>query len=269
MSPENNVSFKSYKDHVFFEPGEVTKDNGEPYVVYTPYSKKALSCLAEEGLPEMYPSRELLSNICTHSFQEVSLKSMGFHESDIAVPSHVFSQELARTYNATRNFPALENSTSRLGMYLRFGTVSIRQLLHESFNLSDITFVKELLWREFFQTLIWFYPNTPKNEFKKQYAAIQWRNNKAEFELWKAGETGYPLVDAGMRELAKTGMMHNRVRMTAASFLIKHLLVDWRWGERYFAEKLLDYELASNVGNWQWVCGLLQKCFASVRTILS
>jgi deoxyribodipyrimidine photo-lyase len=157
-------------------------------------------------------------------------------------------------YEAVRNFPAVDG-TSRLGIHLRFGTVSIRELVKKAQKRDNNTFLKELVWREFFMQILWHYPHTTAASFKPQYERIAWRNNEAEFKKWCTGNTGYPLVDAGMRELNQTGFMHNRVRMLVGSFLCKHLLIDWRWGEAYFAEKLLDYEQSSNVGNWQWVAG--------------
>lgn len=169
-------------------------------------------------------------------------------------PEYQFSNELIDAYEATRNFPSLDQ-TSRLGPQLRFGTVSIRTLIHQAASRSNKTFLKELIWREFFMQILWHFPHTRDKSFKPQYDRIPWRNNEEEFEYWCLGKTGYPLVDAGMRQLNATGFMHNRVRMLVGSFLCKHLLIDWRWGEAYFAEKLLDYEMASNVGNWQWVAG--------------
>jgi len=183
-----------------------------------------------------------------------SLQSIGFSKSEIEVPSPNLSARLMIDYEATRNFPATIG-TSFLGVHLRFGTVSIRQIVEEATAIKNETFLNELIWREFFMQILWHFPETTTRSFKPAYDRIEWLNKTDDFERWKNGETGYPLVDAGMRQLNKTGWMHNRVRMVVASFLCKHLLIDWRWGEAYFAEKLLDYELSSNVGNWQWVAG--------------
>ena len=147
------------------------------------------------------------------------------------------------------------NATSRIGAHLRFGTVSIRKVIEIASAEKNQVFWQELIWREFFMQILYHYPQTVTEAFKRKYDRIEWRNNEDEFELWKAGKTGYPMVDAGMRQMNEIGFMHNRVRMLVGSFLCKHLLIDWRWGEAYFAEKLLDYEMASNVGNWQWAAG--------------
>jgi len=172
----------------------------------------------------------------------------------ISFPKYQFNEAIIRNYEATRNYPALDQ-TSRTGSHLRFGTLSVRKMAVEANREENITFLKELIWREFFMQILWHFPHTQKKCFKPQYEQIEWRNNEEEFKKWCSGNTGYPFVDAGMRELNATGFMHNRVRMLVGSFLCKHLLIDWRWGEAYFAEKLLDYEMSSNVGNWQWVAG--------------
>ena len=172
----------------------------------------------------------------------------------INIKSHKISSEIIDNYEETRNFPA-KDSTSKLGTHLRFGTVSVRKIAKKAAKSNNITFLKELIWREFFMQILWHFPSTTKDSFKPKYDRIIWRNNENEFNAWCKGETGYPLVDAGMRELNQTGFMHNRVRMLTGSFLCKHLLIDWRWGEAYFAEKLHDYEQSSNIGNWQWVAG--------------
>jgi len=184
----------------------------------------------------------------------LSLSDIGFKESDLKVPDYQVTPGLIKDYEGKRNFPAVEG-TSRLGAHLRFGTVSVRQMVRDANKEHNKTFLEELVWREFFMQILYHYPDTVTDAFKSKYDRIKWRNNKDEFEKWKKGETGYPLVDAGMRQLSKSGFMHNRVRMLVGSFLCKHLLIDWRWGEAYFAEKLLDYEMSSNVGNWQWIAG--------------
>lgn len=250
---ENDIAFETHKDHVIFEKSEVSKDDGLPYKVYTPYSRKWLKRFDQEGL-QHYPSENHLNQLAEVSQPEVSLQELGFEPSSIEQPQYRFDESIIRTYEATRNFPALDN-TSKTGAHLRFGTLSIRKMVKKAAAEENITFLKELIWREFFMQILWHFPHTPKQCFKPQYERIQWRNNEEEFKRWCEGNTGYPFVDAGMRELNATGFMHNRVRMLVGSFLCKHLLIDWRWGEAYFAEKLLDYEMSSNVGNWQWVAG--------------
>ncbi|WP_408040225.1 cryptochrome/photolyase family protein [Tenacibaculum amylolyticum] len=250
----NNINFYSYKDHVIFEENEITKDDGTPYKVYTPYSKKWLTTFQPSQLTS-FPSEALIQNFYPLDKKEIiSLTELGFKTSFIKVPDYKITSTLINEYEAKRNFPAI-NATSKLGIHLRFGTISVRKAVLEAKKSDNPTFLKELIWREFFIQILWHYPKTITKAFKPKYDAIIWRNNRTEFEHWCNGTTGYPLVDAGMRELNNTGFMHNRVRMLVGSFLCKHLLIDWRWGEAYFAEKLLDFELASNVGNWQWVAG--------------
>ena len=249
-----NIAFKSYKDHVIFETNDVVKDDGTPYKVYTPYSKKWIDTL-KSNPNKSYNSEELLSNLVSDTnFPFLSLDAIGFKSSKQTIEPYHVSEAIINHYEATRNFPAKEG-TSKLGPHLRFGTVSVRKMVQRALKSHNNTFLKELIWREFFMQILWHFPHTITKSFKPQYDAIQWRNNKEEFKAWCEGKTGYPLVDAGMRELNETGFMHNRVRMLVGSFLCKHLLIDWRLGEAYFAEKLHDYEMASNVGNWQWVAG--------------
>jgi len=251
---KKGIGFEAYKDQVIFAKDEVTKDDGTPYKVYTPYSKKWLSLFEKQEQPH-YPSEEFLAQcISSSSPPNCDLKDLGFSPSSVLQPKVVFNDQRIDAYESTRNFPFLDQ-TSRLGTALRFGTVSVRQVVAKAASRSNHTFLKELIWREFFMQILWHFPQTQTQSFKPQYDRIQWINNENEFSKWCAGETGYPLVDAGMRELNHTGFMHNRVRMLVGSFLCKHLLIDWRWGEAYFAEKLLDYEMSSNVGNWQWVAG--------------
>ena len=248
------INFKSYKDQVIFERNEIVKKDGTAYKVYTPYSKKWLEAFNYKGIT-FFPSEDN-----THQFIKtinnpfLSITDIGFKLSNIKVASYKVSSSVIDNYEETRNYPS-QNSTSRLGTYLRFGTVSIREIVKKASKSNNITFLKELIWREFFMQILWHYPNTTKDSFKPQYDRIVWRNNEEEFKKWCEGKTGYPLVDAGMRELNQTGFMHNRVRMLVGSFLCKHLLIDWRLGEAYFAEKLHDYEQSSNIGNWQWVAG--------------
>jgi len=249
----NGIQFYTFKDHVIFEENDVLKDNGKPYTVFTPYSKKWKQKLAETEIPN-FPSEKHLDNLLkAKPFILPELKKIGFEKSEIIVPPAEIPEKLIQEYAEKRDLPAV-NGTTRLGVHLRFGTVSIRQLTQRALELSEV-FLNELIWRNFFIDILWHFPHVVDNSFKPKYDRIEWRNNEEEFDKWCRGVTGYPMVDAGMRELNQTGFMHNRVRMVTASFLTKHLLIDWRWGEAYFAEKLLDYELASNNGNWQWAAG--------------
>lgn len=250
---EKEVSFKTSKDQVIFEKSEVVKDDGKPYVVYTPYSNKWLSNFKEIKLHH-YKSEDHLNNFKKHEYPFLSLEDIGFEKSEIEITPYDVSKSLIDDYEAKRNFPSVDK-TSYLGIYLRFGAVSIRKMVQKAMESDNKTFLKELIWREFFMQILWHFPETTKNSFREKYDAIKWRNDEELFQKWCDGKTGYPFVDAGMRELNKTGHMHNRVRMVTASFLCKHLLIDWRWGETYFAQKLLDYEQSSNVGNWQWSAG--------------
>lgn len=249
------IAFKRFKDQVIFEKDEVVKDDGKPYTVFTPYSRKWLQKLENVGL-KSYPSENELSHFEQNSSRNLpTLASMGFSSTSIPLPEKTYRDILAG-YAEQRNFPAIKG-TSRIGIHLRFGTVSIRELVKEGKAATDPTWLMELIWREFYFMILWQFPHTVNKAFKPDYDRIVWRNNEEEFKAWCEGRTGYPIVDAGMRELNATGFMHNRVRMIAASFLTKHLLIDWRWGEAYFAQKLLDYEQSSNVGGWQWAasCG--------------
>ena len=249
-----NINFNSFKDQVIFEKNEITKKDGNPYVVYTPYSKKWIEAY-EQINHTHYTSEDLLSQLYTNSkTKELTLEELGFEETNTPIKNYIFNSRIINEYQETRNFPALDN-TSKLGPHLRFGTVSVRQMVSRAEEQENKTFLKELIWREFFMQILWHFPHTHKDSFKPKYDRIIWRNNEDDFKKWCNGTTGYPMVDAGMRQLNNTGFMHNRVRMLVGSFLCKHLLIDWRWGEAYFAEKLHDYEMSSNVGNWQWVAG--------------
>jgi len=248
-----NINFKTFKDQVIFEPEEILKADGTPYLVYTPFSKKWLTELKEENL-ESYTSGLRFENWEQLKYKDIiPLDQMGFQKSRIEIPKKHLSTHTLEVYEKERNFPD-KDSTSKLGVHLRFGTVSIREIAKQAQGIS-LTYLKELIWREFFMMILYHYPKVVENNFNSKYDGIQWRNDEKDFKKWCDGETGFPLVDAGMRELNETGFMHNRVRMLVASFLTKHLLIDWKWGEAYFAEKLLDYELASNNGNWQWAAG--------------
>lgn len=266
----HNIGFYDFKDHIVFEKDEVTKKDGTVYTVFTPYSKKwkaKLSThLAEYDNPingdqtttsyyfKSYPTEKYFQHFYKTEPQPlIPLNEMGFGASSIAIPSKEVSLDIVRTYDETRNFPAV-NGTSRLGVHFRFGTISIREKARMAEQLNG-TFLNELIWRDFYAQILDAFPHVVGNAFRAKYDRIPWRTSEEDYEKWKVGETGYPLVDAGMRELNATGYMHNRVRMVVASFLTKHLLLDWRWGEAYFARKLLDFDLASNNGGWQWAAG--------------
>lgn len=245
----NGIAIKNFKDQVIFEKLDITKNDGKPYTVYTPYKNKWLAKYESSSI-------EILTNSNFKNSAQPLLKfptkeALNIQPNDIKVLPWDISE--IKNYDETRNFPSL-NSTSKLGPHLRFGTVSIRKLVEKAQNINAV-FLSELIWREFFTQILWNFPASASSNFKPQYNLIEWINNSDDFEKWTKGKTGYPIVDAGMKELNKTGYMHNRVRMITASFLCKHLLIDWKWGEAYFAEKLLDYEMASNVGNWQWAAG--------------
>ena len=249
----NNVSYNSFKDHVIFEEDQIVKKDGTPYVVYTPYSRKWIEKFQSNQL-DSYPSELNLGGfVDSDKIREVNYL-MDFEKNIISPKTYNLNKDLIDKYEETRNFPALD-STSRIGVNLRFGTVSTRKIVKTSSARSNNTFLKELIWREFFIQILWHFPHTTEKSFKDKYERIEWRNDMDDFKLWCDGKTGYPIVDAGMNQLNKTGFMHNRLRMVVGSFLCKHLLIDWRLGEKYFADKLFDYEQASNVGNWQWVAG--------------
>ncbi|MDT0650015.1 cryptochrome/photolyase family protein [Autumnicola edwardsiae] len=251
---ENSIEFKTYKDQVIFERDEITKKDGGPYVVYTPYMKSWKEKFKKHNLKIHYTSQHLDNLIANTRLPNLSLSDMGFTISQLKAPDYDVTPTLIQEYEKTRDIPG-KDGTSRLGPHLRFGTVSVRKMVKKANAERNKTFLNELIWREFFMQVLDHNPHTVTDAFKKKYDRINWRNNKEEFQLWKKGKTGFPLVDAGMRQLNEIGFMHNRVRMLVGSFLCKHLLIDWRWGEAYFAEKLLDYEMSSNVGNWQWVAG--------------
>ena len=251
---ENNIAFKTFKDQVIFEKDEVVKSDGLPYLVYTPYMKRWKETFKSSDF-KSFDSETLLDNLVSNeTYPNLSLSDIGFDKSNQHIKPYQVTPKLIQTYEATRNFPA-KDSTSRLGPHLRFGTESIRNMVKKAIAETNEVFWQELIWREFFMQILWHFPQTQTKSFKPKYDRIVWRNNEDEFKAWCEGKTGYPLVDAGMRQLNKTGFMHNRVRMLVGSFLCKHLLIDWRWGEAYFAEKLHDYDMASNIGNWQWVAG--------------
>jgi deoxyribodipyrimidine photo-lyase len=247
------VDFKPFKDNVIFEKSEVVKDDGSPYVVYTPFMKKWKELFRKQPLYQFH-SEKRLASITAHHYPFLSLNDIGFTPSAIKPASFNTEEGLIANYNATRNLPAIKG-TSKLSPYLRFGAVGIREIVKKAAQSKEDIFLNELIWREFFMQILWHFPETVHKSFRPKYDSIRWRNNEQEFKAWCEGKTGYALVDAGMRELNATGYMHNRVRLVVSSFLCKHLLIDWCWGEAYFAIKLLDYEQSSNVGNWQWAAG--------------
>lgn len=246
-----NIPFKAYKDQVIYDKSDITKADGSPYTVYTPYSKKWKLQLQTDGIK--YISADNL-NFLKQDYKDIlSLESIGFRKTDYNFNEPDLDLSIVKEYEKYRDFPALQRTT-QLGTALRFGTISIRKCVAFAMKHNE-TWLNELIWREFFMQILYHFPNVVNESFKPAYDSILWRNNEQEFEFWCTGNTGYPIVDAGMRQLNKTGYMHNRVRMITASFLCKHLLTDWRWGEAYFAQKLNDYDLAANNGNWQWAAG--------------
>lgn len=247
----NGIEVHHYKDDVIFEEKEVLKDDGTPYKVFTPYKNRWLQTFKSTSFQNISYKKELLQNCYKFQNEFKSLVSIGFTESLIKVKP--YNLEAMNDYENHRNFPA-QDKTSYLSPHLRFGTVSIRKLVTMAMQ-TNATFLSELIWREFFKVVLFHFPKVVTNNFRAAYDGVQWRNDPQDFKKWCEGTTGYPIVDAGMRELNATGYMHNRTRMVVASFLCKHLLIDWRLGEAYFAEKLLDYELSSNNGNWQWAAG--------------
>jgi len=251
---DNDIEFHTFKDQVIFEKDEVVKKDGDPYVVYTPYMRTWKEKFKDYDL-KIYYTNDFLKNLIENSrLPNLSLSDIGFKKSSQKIEDYKVTPTLIQEYEDTRNFPA-KDSTSKLGPHLRFGTVSVRKMVKKAIAEKNEIFWQELIWREFFMQILWHFPKTHKDAFKSKYDKIEWRNNEDEFKAWCEGKTGYPFVDAGMRQLNETGFMHNRVRMLVGSFLCKHLLIDWRWGEAYFAEKLHDYDMSSNVGNWQWVAG--------------
>ncbi|MFT5860969.1 MAG: deoxyribodipyrimidine photo-lyase [Flavobacteriaceae bacterium] len=242
------IQLHGFKDQVIFEKLEITKNDGRPYTVFTPYKNKWL----DQFSPTDAQKSPLINtgNFLECSFNLIALDEMGFKSSSIQIPQYNLS--IVDDYADQRDFPS-KNGTSHLGTHLRFGTVSIREIVAKLDY--DSTFMSELIWREFFKQILYNFPKVVNSNFKSKYDGVEWRNNPDEFKAWCEGKTGYPIVDAGMKELNETGLMHNRVRMITAGFLCKHLLIDWQWGEAYFASKLLDYDLSANNGNWQWAAG--------------
>ena len=257
---EHGVEFHSFKDHVLFEKKEILTSTGSVYTVFTPYKKKWLEHFKETYLNQskngsFYPSEDFLDRFLTvRSASMLTLEDMGFSPSKMHIPDRSVAQKVIKNYESTRNYPGNEESTTRLGIHFRFGTISIREKAMKSYSLSQ-TYLSELVWRDFYAQILDNFPHVVNEAFRAKYDLVPWREDVEEFQKWCSGMTGFPLVDAGMRELNTTGYMHNRVRMITASFLTKHLLHDWRKGEAYFALKLLDFDLASNNGGWQWAAG--------------
>ena len=247
-----NINFYQFKDQVIFQKDEITKADGKPYTVYTPYSKQWLLKFNDQNL-EFFASEKKLENLLNIEKQNITLENIGFKKTNYLFENPKINLEILEKYHETRNLPTKE--TSQMSVHLRFGTISARKLVKLASELNDNTYLKELIWREFFMQILWHFPKVIHHSFKEKYDNIAWENNEELFQKWCEGKTGYPIVDAGMRELNETGLMHNRVRMVCASFLTKHLLTDWRIGEAYFAEKLMDYDLSANNGNWQWSAG--------------
>ncbi|MCB0510360.1 MAG: deoxyribodipyrimidine photo-lyase [Bacteroidetes bacterium] len=253
MCTENGISFYSFKDQVIFEKDEVLKDDGSPYSVFTPYSRKWKAKLQASDL-ESYLCSPFHHKFCKKEIEIFpSLEELGFKKSRQLFPSKKADLNIIKSYHKTRDIPS-EIGTTRLSVHLRFGTISIRQLASIA-KRNNESYLNELIWREFYMMILWHFPQVQNKAFKAKYDYIEWRNNEDEFKAWCEGKTGFPIIDAGMRELNETGFMHNRVRMIVASFLVKDLLIDWRWGEAYFAEKLLDFDLSANNGGWQWAAG--------------
>jgi len=251
---ERGIPFHTFKDQVVFETDEVLTDAGAPYTVFTPFKRKWLDRLHEEDLASLHVASQASSFVKVEKpFPLIPLEDMGFESSGATFPSKSVDDKLLARYHERRDIPALD-ATSHLSVHLRFGTVSVRETSRRAREINQ-TWLSELIWREFFMQILYHYPHVVDRAFRSKYDAVPWRDDREDFARWREGRTGFPIVDAGMRELNETGYMHNRVRMITASFLCKHLLLDWRWGERYFAAKLLDYDLAANNGNWQWAAG--------------
>ncbi len=251
---KSGIEFIQYLDHLIADKNSVLKSDGKPYTVYTPFKNRFKQVISSSDYLDyvVIPYKNNFAQVL-QSLKIPSIESIGFKSNNIKFPSSNIDFEIIQKYHNTRDIPSVEGTT-KLGIHLRFGTISIRELYRNSVDLNEV-FINELIWREFYAMILMHYPNVVFSSFKKQYDNIEWINNEVDFESWMNGETGYEIVDAGMRQLNETGYMHNRVRMITASFLTKHLLIDWRWGEAYFAKKLLDYELSSNNGGWQWCAG--------------
>lgn len=250
---EKGIEFITFKDHVIFEKDEILSQSGKPYTIFKHYRNQWRKKLQEKGI-DFFPSEKYLQNfVKINSVEFPSLESIGFYPVGYKFPEKTINTDVIKNYHLKRDFPGLEGTT-RLGVHLRFGTISIRKLVKEALELNE-KFLDELIWREFFMMILWHFPHIVNQPFKDEYSKFKYLNDEKEFQIWCEGKTGFPIIDAGMRELNSTGYMHNRVRMIVANFLTKILMIDWRWGEEYFAQNLIDYEQASNVGNWQWCAG--------------
>lgn len=247
------IEFKTFKDQCIFEKDEVLKDDGKPYTVFTPYSRKWKAKVNSFYL-KSYPTEKYFHNLLKFESDSFpTLDEIGFTATNLEVPSSDAEIEIIKNYHQTRDIPSIEG-TSRLSVHLRFGTISIRELARVGMEINE-KYLNELIWRDFYMMILWHFPHVVEGAFRPVYDSIEWERNEKHFEAWCNGETGYPIVDAGMRQLNETGWMHNRVRMIVASFFTKHLLLDWKLGEAYFAQKLIDFELSSNNGGWQWAAG--------------
>jgi deoxyribodipyrimidine photo-lyase len=252
---EKGIPFHTFKDHVIFEKDEILKADGSPYTVFTPYSRKWLEKAQDPFYLTSFPNENYFSNFLkTKPLPIPTLAEMDFEPAGVEFPPATVTRGLIKNYDKTRDFPALESGTSRLGVHFRFGTISIREKARNALSL-NATYLNELIWRDFYSQILAHFPRVVNRPFQPKFERVEWRDAPDEFQKWCEGRTGYPLVDAGMRQLNATGYMHNRVRMVTASFLTKHLFIDWRLGEAYFAKKLLDFDLASNNGGWQWAAG--------------
>lgn len=249
---QHHITFETFKDQCIFEKSEVVKDDGKPYTVFTPYSRKWKAKLNEFYL-KSYPTEKYFQNFAPSSYKIPAIETYGFKPVNCSFPDTETTRAIIKNYQQQRDIPNMD-ATSHLGIHFRFGTISIREKARKAMSLSEI-WINELIWRDFYMQILWHFPHVVSGPFRKEYDGIAWRNDEKEFEAWCQGKTGYPIVDAGMRQLNATGFMHNRVRMITASFLTKHLLIDWRWGEAYFAKKLLDFDLSANNGGWQWAAG--------------
>ncbi|MDP3679050.1 MAG: deoxyribodipyrimidine photo-lyase [Methylotenera sp.] len=262
----SNIAFHHYKDQVIFEKDEVLTMTGKSYSVFTPYKNRWLNTVNDFYL-KAYPVDAYLHHLAKPETNDlISLELLGFQRTNLShmrLPTGMsgsaelfadFSERIQR-YKEARDFPAVKG-VSYLSVHLRFGTISIRHLVRTALQLGGAgaeTWASELIWRDFYFQILHHHPQLADGKaFKPEFEALPFPNNPDYFQAWCDGKTGYPLVDAAMRQLNNTGFMHNRLRMVAASFLVKDLLIDWRWGERYFAEKLIDFDFSANNGGWQW-----------------
>jgi deoxyribodipyrimidine photo-lyase len=257
---DRGLLFREFQDHFVFEREQILTDKGTPYTVYTPYSKKWLARLeADDSFIHHFPSEKKQTALAKGLPRQniPSLASLGFDATSMKAPPGVvplIDERILKGYEAHRNDVFNPHATTQLGIHLRFGTLSVRELVRRALPLSQ-TYVKEIAWRDFFSQVLYHYPHVVRQSFRAEFDKVAWSQSQEDFQRWQDGMTGFPLVDAGMRELRATGTMPNRVRMNVASFLCKDLLIHWSWGERYFAGVLLDYDLSSNNGNWQWAAG--------------